>query len=242
MSLKAKYQNVADIPENLKSFYEANSDGVFYLQVEGMVPKAQVDEFRNNNIALKQKLDQFQGVDLEEYKTLKTRTAEDFKTAVAAATQKLSEEQIEAAVQSRVKTMKTEHETALLASTTKLQTMEGMLSIAMIDNSVRAEAIKSGVHETAVDDVVLRARNTFKLVDGSQVVAFDQKGEKMFDKDGQTPLPVGSWVKDLKKQAPHLFKGMDGGGAPGGRGSGAVDVSKMSATQKIAAGLASMGG
>jgi hypothetical protein len=238
MAIKAKYAKKEDIPESLLAYYEPNSDGVYYLQAEGMVQKTVVDEFRTNNIELTNKLKAFEGVDIEEYKTLKNRTDEDFKKAVAEATTRLSQEQIDAAVVTRTKAMKAESEQQLNQANQNLASMKSLLSVAMIDNSVRAEAIKSGVHDTAVDDVVLRARTTFKLGDDNSVTAFDQKGEKLFDKDGQTPLPVSSWVKDLKKSAPHLFKGMDGGGAGGGRhGSGSLDMSKLSPTQKIAAGL-----
>jgi len=240
MALKGKYAKKEDIPAGLDSHYEANGDGSWHLQVEGMVPKAALDESRNNNIELTKKLDKFKDVDVAKYQELANRSEEDFKKAVAKATTQLTEEQIEAGVQARVKKMSTEHETQVQALKDANGQMSNLLSIAMIDNSVRAEAIRAGVQDTAVDDVVLRARTTFKLVDTS-VVAFNQKGEKLFDKDGQTPLPVSTWVVDLKKTAPHLFKGMDGGGAGGGRGTGgALDVSKMSATQKIAAGLNSM--
>jgi hypothetical protein len=239
MALKGKYAKKEDIPSGLENHYEANGDGSWHLQVEGMVPKAQLDEFRNNNIDLTKKLEKFKDVDVDKYKELINRSEDDFKKAVLAATAKLTEEQVEAAVTTRVKKMQLDHEAEAKALKDANTNMSSLLSVAMIDNAVRAEAIKAGVQDTAVDDVVLRARTTFKLVDTS-VVAFNPKGEKLFDKDGQTPLPVSTWVVDLKKTAPHLFRGMEGGGAGGGRGAGgAPDVSKMSPTQKIAAGLAS---
>ena len=128
----------------------------------------------------------------------------------------------------------------LAAANGTIGKLSGVLSVAMIDNSVRAEAARAGAHDSAIDDVVFRGRNTFKLgEDMTTVVAVDAQGQKLFDKDGQTPLQVSSWVKDLKKTAPHLFKGNNGSGASGS-GSGAPgsgDTSKMSATQKIAHGL-----
>lgn len=239
MKLKYKIANLEEVAENLRGFYEQGADGAFYLQAEGVVPKAQVDEFRNNNIQLQQKLDAFKDVNLEEYKTLKTNNKEAFDKAVAAATTKLGQDQIDAAVTTRTRAMKEESDAIIQAANNKIGQLSGVLAVALIDNTVRAEAARAGAHDSAIDDVVFRGRNTFKLGDDmSSVVAVDSKGEKLFDKDGQTPLQVGAWVKDLKKTAPHLFKGMNGGGATGsGNVGGGADTSKMSATQKIAAGL-----
>lgn len=240
MALKSKVENLETIPEAVRSFYEQGQDKHFYLQVEGMEPKAKLDEFRTNNIKLMKDLENFKDVDPVEYRTLKSRTDDDFKKAVTAATTALATDQIEAAVTTRTKKMTEEHGVLVQGLTQKLTANEQLLSVAMIDNSVRAEAAKVGAYDTAFDDLVLRARSTFKLAD-MQVVAFDGKGEKLYDKDGQSPLSVTSWLKDLKKSAPHLFKGMEGGGAGGSGGqSHTGDTSKMTPAQKISAGLANM--
>lgn len=241
MSLKSNVESLDSVPEAIRGFYEQGQDKKFYLQVEGMEPKAKVDEFRSNNIKLLKDLEAFKDVDPVEYRTLKSRTEDDFKKAVAAATQQLSGEQIDTAVQTRTKKMAEERDQLVNGLNQKLSQSEQMLSIAMIDNSVRAEAAKVGAYDTAYDDLVLRARSTFKL-DNMQVVAFDGKGEKLYDKDGQSPLSVGSWLKDLKKSAPHLFKGMEGGGAGGSGGHSGHngDTSKMNSTQKIMAGLSTL--
>ncbi len=85
---------------------------------------------------------------------------------------------------------------------------------------------------------MFRGRTVFQTVDG-KLIAKNDRGESMYDKDGTSPLSVTSWIKDLKKGAPHLFEGMKGSGAggSGSGGSGPVDVSKMTATQKISHGL-----
>lgn len=239
MKLKYKIAKLEDVAEALRPSYEQGSDGAYYLQTEGLVPKQQLDEFRNNNIELTNKLTSFKDVDIEEYKNLKTGNKEAFDKAVAAATTKLTQEQVDAAVSARTKSMKEEAEAQLSAAQGTIGKLSGVLSVAMIDNSVRAEAARAGAHDSAIDDVVFRGRNTFKLgEDLTTVVAVDAQGQKLFDKDGQTPLQVASWVKDLKKSAPHLFKGMSGSGASGSGGAlPGGDTSKMSATQKIAHGL-----
>ena len=240
MKLKYKIAKLEDVAEFLRPSYEQGADGAYYLQTEGLVPKTQLDEFRANNIELANKLKTFDGVNIDEYNTLKTNNKKAFDEAVEKATVKLSQEQIDSAVGARTKSMKEESDAMLAAANGTISKLSGVLSVAMIDNSVRAEAARAGAHDSAIDDVVFRGRNTFKLgEDLTTVVAVDAQGQKLFDKDGQTPLQVSSWVKDLKKTAPHLFKGNNGSGASGS-GSGAPgsgDTSKMSATQKIAHGL-----
>ena len=239
--IKYKIAKLEDVTETLRGLYEQGADGAFYLQVEGAVPKGQLDEFRNNNIELKNQLKTFEGIDPAEYKRVTKQSQEDFAKAVEKATVKQSQEQIDAAVAARTKSMREESDAALAAASGQIGQLRNVLSVAVIDNSVRAEAARAGVHDTALDDVVFRGRNTFQLGEDLSVNAIDARGEKLFDKDGQTPLAVGPWVRDLKKTAPHLFKGMSGSGAPGGAGGApGRDLSQSSAAQKIAAGLGMM--
>ena len=62
----------------------------------------------------------------------------------------------------------------------------------------------------------------------------------VYGKDGTSPMSVIDWTTGLKKQAPHLFQGSQGGGAQGS-GKGNVDTSKLTSAQKIAQGLDSLG-
>jgi hypothetical protein len=229
MPLKHKIEKLEDVAEGVRGFYEA-SNGAFFLQVEGLVPKSQLDEFRNNNITLMRERDdllaKYKDVDLVKYREL---------LATAGKTPK----EIDDAVAARVSQMRTEHEAAITERDTKITTLSGQLNTVLVDGTLRTEAGKSGALAGALDDIVLRGRGVFQTQDG-KLIARNDKGEPMYDKDGTSPLAVTSWLKDLKKSAPHLFEGMrgaGGGGNNGGAGGGAMDVSKMSATQKIAFGL-----
>ncbi len=131
-----------------------------------------------------------------------------------------------------------EHTAAITERDGKINSLSSQLNTVLVDGTLRAEAAKSGVLATALDDIVFRGRTVFQTQDG-KLVAKNDKGEQLYDKDGTSPLAVTSWLKDLKKGAPHLFEGMRGGGAPGngGSGGGGVDVSKMTAVQKIQHGM-----
>ncbi len=73
MALKFKYSSKAEIPPEHLSLY-AERDGAFVLDAEGAVDKAKVDEFRTNNLSLKNQLAElnakFEGIDPVAVKTL----------------------------------------------------------------------------------------------------------------------------------------------------------------------------
>lgn len=234
MALKHKIEKLEDVAEGLRSLYEAGTGG-FFLQVEGMVPKAQLDEFRNNNIVLMRERDElatkFKDVDVVKYREM---------LAAAGKTPK----EIEDAVQARVQKLNEEHTAALADVTGKLTSTTLQLNTVLVDGTLKSEAAKNGVLATALDDIVFRGRTVFKTEDG-KLVATNDKGEKMYDTDGTSPLSVTSWLKEVKKNAPHLFEGMRGagaGGSGGGGGGGNQDVSKMTPAQKISYGISQQGG
>lgn len=144
---------------------------------------------------------------------------------------------IEGLIAQRVHAMKTDYESKMATMTEQLGLSTRQLETLLVDNEVRAHAAKIGVAPTAVDDVLLRAKTTFKVKDG-KVVSLDANGNIVYGKDGSNPLGIQDWIGGLKEQAPHLFLMSQGSGAgnkPGQPGNGA----KLSATQKIAAGLTS---
>ena len=57
MALKAVLENKEEIPAGTDAFYE-EQDGKYILKVEGMSEKSKLDEFRNSNIELRNKLDE----------------------------------------------------------------------------------------------------------------------------------------------------------------------------------------
>lgn len=230
--MKFKYANLEDIPENIRSFYSQGSDGAYYLQVEGAVDKARLDEFRDNNVNLQKQLDRFKGVD-------PARIQEMLENERKIAEKKLIDAgDIEGLVAQRVNTMKQEYEGQISELNTRFATANRQLETLLIDNEVRAFATKIGVAPTAVDDVLLRAKTVFSVEDG-RPVAKDRDGKIVYGKDGQTSLGIGDWMGGLKEQAPHLFQPSQGTGSRHNNGTAGQGNEKLSPTSKIAAGLAS---
>lgn len=228
MALKFKIDKLEDVAEAVRSMYVAK-DGAYYLDVDGVVPKERLDEFRSNNILLQQQLDKYKNIDPNKYAELKAIQQEIEEGKL------IKEGKLEEVVNLRVGAMKTTYEGQLSDMTTQLANANRQLETLMIDNVVRQVAAKAGVIPSAVDDVILRAKTTYVMEKGVPVPKVN--GEIVYGKDGTTPMPIDEWMTKLRTEAGHLFQGSSGSGAGGGTAGGRVDMSKMSALEKINYGL-----
>lgn len=215
--LKFSYPTEAEIPANAKAFYKKQSDDTWQLDVEGAVPTSKLNEFRENNRTLKAENDKFKAdfadVDPAEYKKLKSR-AELFDDGKLVAADKIEEK-----ISARTTAMKTEHEKVLGELNKRAEAAEARVAEFLIDGELRKAATELGVLDTAVDDVLLRGKTTFRMVNG-KATAFGLDGKEIYrPKDGE-PLNIRDFVEDLAKKATHLFKPSKGAGAEGGSGSG----------------------
>jgi len=249
MTLKFKVPNddFTSLADNVQALYTSNDDGNHYLQVEGAVAKERVDEFRNNNIELKRQLDTYKDVNIETYNGFMSLGVDAADIPGLKETQgKIRDKQlfdnkdidglVAAQVNDRVGVMKSEHETAMSALTGKLSTAQGQLEEVLVSNDLRTAATEAGVLPEAMDDILLRGRQVFKLQDGAST-PFDSKAQIMYGADGVKPLTTKEWATGLKQSAPHLFTQPKGAGIiQGVKGFGA-DTSKMSSIDKISAGL-----
>lgn len=228
MALSYTVDSLDAVPEALRGEY-TESGGKFVLNVEGAVPKARVDEFRSNNLTLKRQIDEmtakFDGVDPEAFRTLSAQ-------AQKIAEKKLIEAgKVDELIEARVAAMRGEHKTLLDGITAQRNTAQSQLEGLLIDGALRDAALKAGVRPTAVDDILLRGRQTFKLAEG-KATAFE--GDKqLYGKDSE-PLSVSDWVHGLAERAPHLFDASGGGGSPKGGAAGNAGAKTMTRAQFMA--------
>lgn len=218
------------LDDGKKAFYAANESGDYILQVEGVVDRARLDEFRNTNTSLMQRLDQFKDVDpakIQEMLENERKIAE--KKLIDAG-------DIDGLVNQRTLAMKQTYDQQVQGLSKNLDTATRQLETLLIDNTVREQAAKIGVAATAVDDVLLRAKTVFKVEEG-RPVAKDGQGNLIYGKDGTHSLSVSEWIGGLKEQAPHLFIPSQGSGSSTNHNRVGADPGKMTPQQKIAAGL-----
>lgn len=216
MTIKAVVDDINAVPEVLRGFY-AEQDGKFTLTVDGLVPKARLDEFRTNNITLAQERDalrqQFDGIDPAVARELLAKAqAEKDKKLIDAG-------KVDELVAQRVDAMRKDFESQLTGETTKSQKLQSQLENLLIDGAIRDAAAKAGVRASAVEDVLLRGRTVFKLVDGKAVPM--QGDQPIFGKTGDA-MGMDEWVAGLTTNAPHLFEPNRGGGAAGGSSTAGI--------------------
>ena len=221
MGLKFEVEKLDDVAEELRSLY-TEQNGKFVLGVDGVVPRAKLDEFRNNNVNLREQLEtlqkQYKDIDLDQYTVLmdEHKKIKDKKLIEAG--------KIDELVEDRVKELRKTLETERDASAAQYKTTRGRLETVLIDNEVSRFAVEAGCVETALDDIIMRARGTFRLNQDDQTVAMDND-KVIYGADGMTPLTIKEWMGGLVKKAPHLFKQAAGGGAQGsGNGNSTSSV------------------
>lgn len=204
MAVKGVVSDINEVPEALREHYK-ESDGKWVLDASDFVPSSKLREFRDNNNALNERISSYKDVDVEEYRQLKAEAAKaKEKTAIDAG-------DIEEVYNQRLAPLKAAHgarEAELLAS---VQEKEARLSKFMIDSAIRDAAVKNGAHASAIEDMILRGNQVFKMK-GDKVVPL-AGNEVVYGKNGE-PLGFDEWVGSLASSAPHLFQSSQGAGTP----------------------------
>jgi hypothetical protein len=220
MALKFKFKTKDEIPAESQSLY-IEKDGGWLLDVDGVVDKAKLDEFRTNNVALTNQLAEqkkrFEGIDPDEVRKL----AEDKRKLEEA--QQLKGGEVDKVVENRLKTAKTEWDKQFNAVTSERDSLNARLTAIQIDQGVITVATKKGLRPTAIPDITARARIVFKLVDGAPR-AYEADGQTVrVGKDGITPMTLDEWVDQQVADAPHLFETNSGSGAASNGSGGAAN-------------------
>ncbi len=230
MPLAFKIKKKSDIPAGLESHY-TEVDGEFVLDVDGVVPKDKLDEFRKTNSTIlkalgikdatnlkdiAEKLEKIKDIDPDLYARLKKESEE-------AETGKLkSKGDYEKALQIQRETMQTEFDKRDTAAKESAAALTARLQQVLIDDAVATAGAKKGIKATALPDLKARARALFRLDEkGEKIKAFEGDTEK-FGKGGGS-LTADEWIESLVKDAPHLFEASQGTHASGSSGGVAFD-------------------
>jgi hypothetical protein len=207
MALKRKLVKLEEVAEGLRPLY-VERDGAFHLDAE---EDPRIAEMRDSAIAARKE-------------ALAVR--ESYAGLDAAGVKKLQEEKARLEDEQRIKDGKVaeviaEHVRKALAPVTEERDRLSLrLSSVLIDNAVVTEGTKRGLRASAVADLTARARNVFRLVDGSpRAVGAD--GQPLMSKAGTAPLSLAEWVDALGTEAPHLFEANAGAGGAGSGSGGA---------------------
>jgi len=269
MSIKQQYDNVEDIPQGLDTYYTKGEEGGYTLSVEGMVEKGKLNEFRDNNISLRQDIEAKES-QLNEYeskiaeaKAAAEEIASKYSDIDMEAWQAFQEEkkslaekelieagEVDTLIQQRIEEVakansvevskqKEMYEGQLQALQKEITSYDSQLNTMLVDNALTKIAAESGVRSSAMDDVLSRGRGVFR-VDNGKATAFDQDGRQMYAPDAVTPLSIDGWISGLTESAPHLFEMSTGAGMQQPTHSPAPAAEPKSAEQMILAGLGNL--
>jgi hypothetical protein len=236
MALDFEVTSIEGLPEAIaKEYVKDEVSGKYRLDVPGVVSSSKLAEFRDNNIVLKQTLEKFKGIDPAKYSELaKLEQQVADKTLLDAG-------KIDEIVNGRISSMKQEYETKVGDISNALSVTSRQLEGLLIDSSVRTAAMPAEGPQalpTAVDDILLRAKTVFRIVDGV-ATPINDKGQVIYGANGTDPMSISEWMRGLHKTAPHLFAGSKGGGAHHQQQQHRQASGNMTAVQKISAGLQS---
>lgn len=222
--LKAIISKLDEVAEPFREFYELDPATQKYILSAEVEDHPSVRGLKNAHERTKEEKKRseeefkakFEGIDPDLARKLmdEHQKQQDKKLIDAGEVDKLVEQKVE----QRVKKMQDEFARKEGELTAALNKSNGKLEELLITTGVQAAATKAGVRPTAVDDVLLRAKQTYKIKDGA-AIPFD--GEAIvYGKDGKTPLAFDEWVTDLHQRAPHLFNEPVGAGTkPGPSGA-----------------------
>lgn len=231
MKLKPILEKLDDLPKEFHALYEKSDAGYVLTGIEDKDYTSKITEFRENNIKLtkemeklKKDMEKYKGVDLDKY----NKALESYNKAEGDEERKLLEAgKFDEVVTRRTSAMKADFDNqikakdaAVKAKDSEVSTLRNKLGSLLIDREIQVAISKTGakLRPSALEDVLARARNTWKINEKGEMHPTDPSGETRFGKDGN-PLTMDEYANSLLETATHLFEGGKGGGAAGSQGS-----------------------
>lgn len=226
--LKAVVASLEGLDESVKSLYKKDGD-VYRLEIDGMVDKSKLDEFRANNRDLTEKVaklmqdaEKFKGIDPAKYQELMDKLIGDEEKKL------LKDGNIDAVVKMRTEKMIRDYEEQLKAKDKIIGEKTAVAEKAQKERDtyiVEAELLKSvdsaemGFQPNVAQILKHQVLNEFTFRDG-KVIRVKPDGTPIFGKDGN-PASINEFLEEIVKDRPYLVKGSSGGGANNnGQGSG----------------------
>lgn len=221
MKRKLTGEEYEKLSEEVQGLYKKEGDGNYYLDVEGesedlKAEKEKVKEFRANNITLQKRIEEFEkkykGIDPDKVKELeqKFQDIEDKKL--------LEEGEIDKLVEQKTERMRLDYEAQIEALTkdneklsTDIRGLQERLSSEIIDSGITKAISNVGtVRKGAMQDIINRGRQVWKLDEDNNPVARKADGTPLYGKDPKKLLSFEEWAEGLVKDAAYLFEPNEG--------------------------------
>lgn len=237
MPLKYKYKKADEVPADHKTIYvekeveDANGtkEKVMVLDVEGVVEREKLVEFRDKNVVLLQERDtlkeKLKDIDDPDKARALLKIAKDVE--VEDAEKYLKKGGVDAIILERTKTIREDLEGKLKTANEKVLTTAAQLDRTIIENHILGICSKLPLQQGAEVAILKLAEGVWVRKD-NKIVSLDNSGNPRPSKDGTANLEVTEWLQeDLLKKHQYLIKESSGGGAAGS-GSGGSGGSNQS--------------
>ena len=239
------YEAQDQIPEALKSI-ATEKDGKW---VANVVPKSELDDFRNRNVEISRDRDNLTsvigrlttdvGFDPEKIDDFVTHYGELKDTHQQVEDGKLvKDSSLAQAVESKVGEMKRTFEGQVNGLKNENQSLKGEneklkknLERSVIDREVMLAVTNpnSGALPEATTHIMREAYDVFGIEEG-KLVPKDKDGNVIYGSDGASPMTPTEWLKKLQETSPFFFKSAQGGGSGGGgQGAGGLTAAQIAA-------------
>lgn len=224
MAFKAILSSLDGLDDATKAMYTKRDDGKFALDVEGMVDKGKLDEFRTTNLALKAELEKlakqmesFGGIDPAKYKEMADKMqSEEEKKLLAAGN-------IDEVVTQRTEKMRADFlaqiaakDKAIAKSEEQSRQASGERDSYIVTSELQRLAGEEtfGFHNNVAELLKERVLKEFKYLDG-KVTQVKADGSPVFGKNGDAAT-LNEFLVDVAKNQPFLVRASTGGGARNG--------------------------
>lgn len=204
--------------------------------VANVVPKAELDDFRNRNVEISRERDGLTSLvgrlttdlafdpadpdafvsEIGELRTIKQQV-EDGKL--------VKDTSLAQALESKTAEMKRTYDGQLNGLQNENKSLKGEneklkidLNTTKIDNAVTSAINnpKSGALAEATPQILREAREVFTIDENGQLIAKDPTGNVIYGGDGATPMTPMEWLTKQQEVTPFFFKSAQGGGGGGG--------------------------
>lgn len=207
---------------------QQNADDVVAQAIEKATAalKAKNSELLAEKRKLAEEFKRFEGVDPEEYSTLKQEreALEEAKLKAEGKADEIAQRKIEKALAAKNKEIED------IANRNKqLEQRVANVQQKILAGHIAKEA-SGKVHASAgsMQTLSLLAQGVFTLDDNDNPVQLDADGHVVLGKDGKTPFGVSEWLEGLKESHPFLFPANSSGGGASGSGTGGSTKQIMS--------------
>jgi len=223
MKFQITIEEYGELSEDVKKLYK-EKDGKYELQVDGMVSKAELAQFRDNNIELKQAMEalevKYKGVDMDEYAKMLDEATK------AADKILLDDEGVEALVAKRIDQLTRDYDNKIETlekdrDTYKVEvgSLGERLSKELIDSkittAIMSKELGSFRNEHLID-ALNRGREVWKLVEG-EPAPYDSNGGIRYGKDGKSQMTFDEWAEELSQTTPNFWEASLGSDSAGSK-------------------------